>query len=121
MTTFLEKYFLTLCSITNSNCTYDLICENFSIVTIVGSPDKIEFISNNQSFIDNLKKEFVPCFCDCGHPVLVALRNYDKLCICSKSYIKVLQRSPSFPTKSVLARVIGHTLTKNDVHNYRKD
>jgi hypothetical protein len=111
MTTFVEKFFMTLCSLTDSNCTYNLICEDLSIVQIQSTFEKVEFISNKEASIDNLKKEFVPCFCDSGHPILVALRNFDKSCICTKSYLHILQRSPSFPTKSVVARVIAHNLS----------
>jgi len=108
---FVESFFTTLSNLTNTNFIYDLVLSNQKIIKVSVVSNSVHFETENLENIQILKNDFVPCYCDSGHPILSALRNFDKPCICSsETYIKILQRS-NFPTKSILARVIGHCLS----------
>ena len=51
--------------------------------------------------------EFLPCYCDAGHPYLTALRNTVKECQCEgPTYLKVLARS-DIAVSSLLVRSIA--------------
>ncbi len=67
----------------------------------------VKALHTSDVLIPNEFPEFLPCYCDAGHPYLFALRNTTKQCRCEgPTYLKVLARS-DVAVNSLLVRSVA--------------
>ena len=95
---FYELFFQEYSKSINQNSEWPLVDENKNLIIIKASTTIISPIEF---------PEFLPCYCDAGHPYLFALSNSSKKCQCTgPTYIKILERS-DIAVSSLLVRGIG--------------